>query len=213
MDTAIQAFVRGYVARMADTVYRALRKARRFQVYSTKIRSRIDSKTEYLISYEIARYVFGAWVEGTPPEGDLRKPEKDARHHLRISRNRWQKRQNDRLLEAEYVKAGAEWSHTRTALNSARGNKGRKRKDSARLFINKIAGIYADCTGCHANIGCGKNGVEQGSFSELLRETADDARKIYSCFHRAGIIAVSAQGLSGNLPRLARELMGKKRTI
>ncbi|HVI51243.1 MAG TPA: hypothetical protein VM661_08550, partial [Candidatus Sulfotelmatobacter sp.] len=94
---------------MAGTVCRALRRAGRFRKYEEKIHATIGSDAEWLISYEIARYVFGAWVEGTPPEGDLRKQKKKVLHTRRILRNRLARQPGDRTLSAEYNKAGAEW--------------------------------------------------------------------------------------------------------
>jgi len=210
MDAAITSFVGAYLTWMAGTVCRALRRAGRFRKYEEKIHATIGSDAEWLISYEIARYVFGAWVEGTPPEGDLRKQKKKVLHTRRILRNRLARQPGDRTLSAEYNKAGAEWLYIQTELDRYKGVRKGQDKESASVFIEKMADIYTKCTCNAAVIGYGKHGGEQGGFSDLLRETGEDALKIYGDFQKIyGKIEMTtapAKRLSGNLPRLARAL-------
>jgi len=210
MDAAITSFVGAYLTWMAGTVCRALRRAGRFRKYEEKIHATIGSDAEWLISYEIARYVFGAWVEGTPPEGDLRKQKKKVLHTRRILRNRLARQPGDRTLSAEYNKAGAEWSCIQTELDCYKGKRMGQTKESAHIFIVKLADIYKGCTTHEASIGYSKQGNEQGDFSELLRATNEDALKIYRDFQeiygKIGMTTAPAKRLSGNLPRLARAL-------
>ena len=153
---------------------------------------------------EIARYIDGAWIEATPPEGDLKQKAKLSHHKLKILRNRLIRAKRPLVGSSEYCMAFAECVYDKYLLNANKRPRGRVTKQFADFFAKRVGQIFTAVTGRPATIQNSRHGDNTGPFGELLKELQIDISLLAKC------LDTNRSRLSGNLARLARQ--GRKNT-
>jgi hypothetical protein len=183
---------------MSSIVFKALTKSGSFDDYEQIIgieSPHADFRRR--LSVEIARYIDGAWMQATCPTGDLGQKVKAARHKLKISRNRL----NKRALTGspDHDKAFYEWLYHKVEFDDHKLPRGRAKNEFAAFFVQRTAEIYAAITGREAVID-NRDNDNGGPFGEFLQAITDDTHGI------ANALRLDRKHLSTSLARQARYL-------
>jgi hypothetical protein len=150
------------------------------------------------LAVEIARYIDGAWIEATPPEGDLAQIAKASRHRLRITENRLTRSKRPLIGDAKFHRAFAERTYDQHRLNAHKRPRGRATKEFAAIFVERAAKIVSEITGNPATIH-NRDGDNGGLFGKLLDKITSDT------LYLAKSMKLDRSRLSANLARLARQ--------
>jgi len=209
MEHKLEPVVKDYVSFTARIVFRALDRAGRFRDYERHL-GPIESEVRWRISIEVARYLWGSFVEASRSEGSLKASIRRVCHKLKVCGNRLKKRGVRYTDDAGYVAAWRELGILKAELELSRRGRGRERLASAEDFITNMAYVYDICTQSRARISYDEG--EYGPFVDLLNSMTPTihalADKLFKkpedaegrCFPDA------CSRLSANLPRLARKM-------
>jgi hypothetical protein len=150
------------------------------------------------IAVEIARYIVGAWIESTPPYGDLKEKAKKSHHRLKILRNRLVRTAQPLVGNSEYDRAFVECVYDSHQLNTYKRPRGRTRKDFAKIFEDRVATIFLDVTGKPPTIINNRDRDNGGLYGALLKVLDRDTNRL------ATFMKLDRSRLSATLGRVAR---------
>jgi hypothetical protein len=184
----------------SSVVFKTLTKWGTFEKYEMIVGiAAPHSQFRQRLAVEIARYIDGAWIEATPPDGDLAQIAKASRHRLRITENRLTRSKRPLIGDAMFHRAFAERTYDQHRLNAHKRPRGRATKEFAAIFVERAAKIFTEVTGAPATIVNNRDGDNGGVFGRLLEEITRDTLDL------ASGLKLDRSRLSANLARLARQ--------